>query len=96
MRCMARVVIPVEAGNRSISDGTIGKVLQGTAERWRPEAMYFTTHDGQRCAFIIFDLPEASDIPAFAEPLFDAFNAELELLPVMNVEDLQTGLAKLG
>jgi hypothetical protein len=96
MRCMARVVIPVEAGNRAISDGTIGTVLMNTAERWKPEAMYFTTHDSQRCAYIIFDLPGPSDIPAFAEPLFSGFDAEIELLPVMNVEDLQQGLAKLG
>jgi hypothetical protein len=86
----------VEAGNRAIGNGTIGKVLQGTAERWKPEAMYFTTHDSQRCAYIIFDLPDASDIPAFAEPLFGGFDAEIELLPVMNIEDLQQGLAKLG
>lgn len=96
MRCMAKVVIPVEAGNRAISDGTIGKVLQGTAERWKPEAMYFTTHDSQRCAYIVFDLPDSSDIPAFAEPLFDALDAAIEMQPVMDIDDLQKGLAKLS
>jgi hypothetical protein len=96
MRVMARIVMPVESGNQAIKDGSLGAVIQRVAERWKPEAMYFTTHDSQRCAYIIFDLPDASDIPAFAEPLFGGFDAEIELLPVMNIEDLQQGLAKLG
>jgi hypothetical protein len=96
MRVMARISIPVEAGTRAINNGSIGKIMQSTAERWKPEAMYFTDFDGRRCAYIIFDMPDSSDIPAFAEPLLGGLDADIKLSPVMDIEDLQQGLAKLG
>ncbi len=96
MRVMARISIPVETGNQAIRDGSLGAVMQHAAERWKPEGMYFTTFDGRRTAFMVFDLPDASDIPPFAEPFFTALNAEVELAPVMNGVDLQSGLAQLG
>ncbi len=88
--------MPVESGNRAIKDGTLGAVMQRAAEHWKPEAMYFTTFDGQRTAYMVFDLPDASGIPAFAEPFFAELNANLELAPVMNGDDLQKGLSQLG
>jgi hypothetical protein len=36
--------MPVESGNRAIKDGTLGAVMQRAAERWKPEAMDFTTY----------------------------------------------------
>lgn len=88
--------MPTVPGNRAISDGTIGKLMQGAADRWKPEAMYFTTFDGNRTAYMVFDLPDASDIPAFAEPFFEALEAEVELAPAMNAQDLQKGLSQLS
>lgn len=96
MRTMARISIPAEPGNRAITNGTIGKLMQNAAERWHPEAMYFTSVDGRRCAFLVFDLPDASDIPAFAEPFFHELEADVELSPAMNTEDLQRGLTQLS
>jgi hypothetical protein len=93
---MARITMPAEAGNRAISNGTMGKLMQSTAERWKPEAMHFTTFDGQRTAYIVFDLPDASDLPPFAEPFFTTLNAQVELAPAMNGADLQKGLSQLG
>ncbi len=58
--------MPVESGNRAINDGSLGTVMQRAAQRWKPEAMHFTTFDGQRTAFMVFDLPDASDIPSGA------------------------------
>jgi hypothetical protein len=57
---MARISMPVESGNQAIKDGTLGPVMQRAAERWKPETMYFTTFDGQRTAFMVFDLPGAN------------------------------------
>jgi hypothetical protein len=45
---------------------------------------------------MVFDLPDASGIPSFAEPFFAELNASLELAPVMNGDDLQKGLSQLG
>ena len=93
---MARISMPTGPGNKAINDGTIGKLMQGAADRWQPEAMYFTTFDGKRTAYLVFDMPDASDIPVFAEPFFDGLEADVTLAPVMNAEDLQKGLSRLG
>jgi hypothetical protein len=95
MRMMARVSMPVESANQAIKDGTLGTIMQRTADRWKPEGLYFTTFDGRRTAYMVFDLPDTSDIPPFAEPLFMGLDAEVELAPVMNADDLQKGLSQL-
>ncbi len=60
-----------------------------------PEAVYIGTEDGVRRVLVFFDLKDASDIPAVTEPFFQNANASVELMPVMNMEDLQAGMAKL-
>lgn len=96
MRLMARISIPVESGNEVIRSGALPKLIQQTAEQWKPEAMYFGAFDGRRNAFIVFDMPDSSGIPAFAEPFFSGVNADVQIVPIMNAEDLQKGLAQLG
>ena len=70
MRVMAKITIPVESGSRAVKDGSIGELIQGAAERWKPEAMYFSTFDGHRTAFMVFDMPDSSDMVPFGEPFF--------------------------
>ena len=96
MRVMAKITIPVESGNQAVKDGSIGTVIQRAAERWKPEAMYFTDFDGRRTAFIVFDLPDSSDIVPFCEPFFQELDANVQISPAMNGEDLQNGLGKLS
>ena len=96
VRIIAMITMPVESGNQAIKDGTLGTAMQRAAERWKPEAMYFTTFDGKRTAFLVFDLPDASAIPPFAEPFFRELNANVQLAPAMNADDLQKGLSQLG
>ena len=96
MRTIARITIPVENGNKAIQDGKLGELIQQLAEKWKPEAMYFTTFDGQRTALVVFDLKDSSDIPPFTEPLFMGLDAHVLLAPVMNGDDLQQGLSRMG
>ena len=96
MRVMARVVIPVESGNDGIRSGVLPKTIQQFVERWHPEAAYFTTFDGRRTAFFVFDMADSSAIPPVAEPFFMELNASVEFAPVMNGEDLQKGLSEFG
>jgi hypothetical protein len=93
---MARISIPVEAGNAGIKSGNLPKTIQQMAERSTPEAMYFTTFDGMRAAYVVFDMPDASAIPIFAEPSFMELNAEVAFAPAMNAEDLQKELSGIG
>ena len=55
----------------------------------KPEAAYFAADNGKRTGFIFFDLKDASQIPAVAEPWFLAFDAHVEFHPAMNLEDLK-------
>jgi hypothetical protein len=96
MRVMARITVPVEPGSQAIKNGSLGKLIQTAAERWKPEAMYFGASDGRRTAFVVFDLPDPSDMIAFCEPWFMEVNADVEIIPVMSGDDVQKGLAKLG
>ena len=94
MRMMLKVTIPVEAGSKAIKDGTLSRIMQSTAERLKPEAAYFMADDGKRTALFFFNMQDASQIPAIAEPLFMGMNASLTMLPVMNQDDLQKGLTE--
>lgn len=96
MRTLMKVTIPVEAGNKAIKDGTLPKTIQSTIDAIKPEASYFFTEKGKRTAFFFFDLKDPSYIPQIAEPLFNAFNAEVQYYPVMNANELKSGLEKIG
>jgi hypothetical protein len=88
MRFLVKVNIPVEAGNRAAKAGTLGTTIQAILADLKPEAVYLTDDHGQRTAFLFLDMHDASQIPAIAEPWFLAFNASLEIHPVMVPEDL--------
>lgn len=88
MRFMMKVNIPVEAGNAAAKSGKLGSTIQSILADMKPEAAYFVAENGQRCGYIIFDMQDASQIPAIAEPWFLAFNAAIECVPVMLPEDL--------
>lgn len=96
MRTLLKAVVPNDKGNQAVLDGTLAKVLQETFGRIKPEAAYFTTDNGNRTAYIIFDLADSSQIPAIAEPLFNGLNARIDFTPVMNQDDLMKGLVQAG
>jgi hypothetical protein len=45
---------------------------------------------------MMFNLPDASGTPLYAEPFFRELNAGVRLAPAMNGDDLQKGLSRLG
>jgi hypothetical protein len=61
-----------------------------------PEAAYFPITGGDRTAYFVIDLKDSSAMPSVAEPFFVGFNAHAGMRPVMNAEDWQKGLKKLG
>ena len=97
MRMLLRVSIPVEAGNAAAKDGTLGTTIERILADLKPEAAYFMADDnGQRSGSIVFDMKDASQIPAVAEPWFLAFNAKVSLRPVMNPQDLDKASPSIG
>jgi hypothetical protein len=88
MRFLVKVNIPVEAGNEAAKAGKLGETIQSILADLKPEAVYFTDDNGQRTAFLFLEMQDASQIPAIAEPWFLAFNASIEIHPVMVPDDL--------
>ncbi|GHF25383.1 hypothetical protein GCM10010218_02580 [Streptomyces mashuensis] len=95
MRTLLRARLDTHAGNEVIRDGTMPDAVQGLLDELKPEAAYFAAMDGGRTCLMVFDLDDPSRIPAVAEKLFLDLEAEVELVPVMNHEDLKKGLAAL-
>jgi hypothetical protein len=65
------------------------RLIESILADLKPEAAYFAADNGKRTGFIFFDLKDASQIPAVAEPWFLAFDANIELHPAMNLDDLK-------
>lgn len=95
MRMLLTAKMDTENANQLITDGTMGKTIDGILEELKPEAAYFTAWEGERTALLVIDVTDSSQMPSIAEPFFHA-GAKVSLRPVMNPEDLRTGLASLG
>jgi hypothetical protein len=97
MRMLMDVTIPHEPFNSLVRQGVAGKKIGEVLDAIKPEAVYFTSHDGKRGAIMVVDVADASKIPALAEPLFLAFNAEVTLRIAMTPDDLKkSGLDAIG
>ncbi|MGD0013455.1 MAG: hypothetical protein ABSD56_03370 [Bryobacteraceae bacterium] len=97
MRMLLRVSIPVEAGNAAAKAGTLGPTIERILADLKPEAAYFMADDsGRRSGSIVFDMKDAAQLPAVAEPWFLAFNAAVSLRPIMNPQDLAKAGPSIG
>lgn len=88
MRFMLKAILDTERANAATRAGTLAKTIQAILGELKPETAYFTDDHGKRTAYVFFEMRDASQIPAVAEPWFLAFNAHLEFHPVMVVKDL--------
>lgn len=95
MRVMLKATLDTEKANEMIRSGKMSDLLKEALDRIKPEAAYFGPVGGRRTAFIVFDMQDSSELPPVGEPFFTQLNAEVEVCPIMNGEDLQKGLAQL-
>lgn len=95
MRMLLTAQIPTEAGNEAIRDGTLPQTLEKALGALNPEAAYFTLKDGQRTAFVFFDMQESSQMPPVVESFLMELHAQVDLTPVMNADDLRQGQQKM-
>ncbi len=97
MRMLMTITFPHGEFNEAVKNGTAGRKIRMILEDARPEAVYFTEQNGQRNAFVIINVEDVSKIPAFAEPWFLNFNANVEFRIAMIPADLEkAGLQQLG
>jgi hypothetical protein len=93
MRMLLTARFNTEAANQLVTEGTLSKVIEGILEQLKPESAYFTAMEGERTCFIVFDMTESSQLPPIAEPFFQV-GAKVAVRPVMNADDLRTGLSQ--
>jgi hypothetical protein len=96
MRVLLTAEMDTQKGNQAIKDKRLPEIMRAALGALQPEAAYFGAKDGRRTAFIVFDLKDVADIPSVAEPFFMELDAKVEFIPVMNFDDVQAGLGKVG
>ena len=97
MRMLIIASLPHQKFNAAVKDGTAGAKLGKILEAIKPESVHFTEICGKRTAFIVVDLPDASKIPALAEPWFLTFEADVQIHPCMTPDDLKrSGIDGMG
>ena len=88
MKMLVNVVFPVEPFNSLVREGKAGEVIGRIVEDIKPESIFFTEHEGNRGAVMLINIPEASDVPAIAEPWYLHFEAFCEFKIAMTPDDL--------
>jgi hypothetical protein len=89
MRFLLKAEWPVETSNEAIKNGRLPQTIRSILDETKPEAAFFLASNGKRTALLVVDMQDASQIPALAEPWFLAFQASIEIVPVMIPEDLE-------
>jgi hypothetical protein len=95
MRVLVRALIPTVAGNKMVKDPNFLKNLEEYLQKFNCEAAYFTEVNGSRTMVLILDLPSTEMIPAIVEPLFQGFDANVEIHPAMNLDDLKKAISNM-
>jgi hypothetical protein len=97
MKMLLMVEFPHEPFNALVRSGKVGELMNRILETIKPEAAYFTEHDGMRSGIFLIDIEDPSEIPGYAEPFFLNFQANCKLRVVMSPQNLQdAGLEELG
>jgi hypothetical protein len=97
MKMLLMVEFPHEPFNALVRSGKVGEIMNRVLETIKPEATYFTEHDGMRSGIFLIDIEDPSEIPGYAEPFFLNFQANCKLRVVMSAQNLQdAGLEELG
>ena len=97
MRMLMTVKMPTNDFNTTLRSGNATKLMNRILEECRPEAVYFTSEEGQRTALVVLDVNDPSEIPRLAEPWFLSFNASVDFKIAMTPDDIKkSALDDLG
>ncbi|MBD0688995.1 hypothetical protein [Streptomyces sp. CBMA123] len=96
MRALLEVELDTAASNKLITDGTIGPGIQQTLAQLKPEAAYFLSRHGRRAMVLVVDIADEASIPSIVEPFWLQLDADVDLYPCMNADELLEGLKRIG
>ena len=96
LRVLVRAMIPVSAGNKMVKDPNFLKNLEDYLKKFNCEASYFIEVNGIRTMVLVLDLPGTEMIPDLVEPLFQGYDANVEIHPAMNLEDLKKSISRMS
>jgi len=94
MRMMLRINIDALKGSDALKAGAMQKAIVGFADKFKPEATYFTANEGMRSGYFVFDMKNSQQMPEISEAFF-ALGCAVVISPCMTPEDLQAGLEAL-
>ncbi|MEP1575865.1 hypothetical protein [Roseibium album] len=92
MRLMMTFKIPTEAGNKAGARHTIGAAIEKLIADTGAQDAYFYMKDGMRAGTIYFEETDQANLTRFNEPLMESLGAQIDIMPVLNLEDLKRGL----
>ena len=95
MRVILRAMIPTIAGNKMVKDPNFLKTIEDFTKKFNCELAYFTEVNGNRTMVFILDLPSSVMIQAIVEPLFQEFDANVEIHLAMNLDDLKKAISSV-
>jgi hypothetical protein len=95
MRVLVRAIIPVTTGNKMVKDPNFLRNIEDYIKKFNCEASYFTEVNGNRTMVFVLDLPSPDTISAIAEPLFQGYDANVEIHPAMNLDDLKKAISRM-
>jgi hypothetical protein len=96
MRVMLKFTLPTtEDVNARVRDGCIGQTIETIFGNLQPEAAYFCALDGKRGGYLVFNMEDESELVTKQEPFWLELGATIETFPVMNADDLRSGLQRL-
>ena len=97
MKMLVNVTFPIEPFNSLVREGKAGELIGRVIDDIKPESIYFSEQNGHRGAVMIVNVPDASAVPAIAEPWYLNFEADCEFRIAMTPDDLMhTNLSKLA
>ncbi|WP_305987268.1 hypothetical protein [Roseibium sp. MMSF_3544] len=92
MRLMMTFKIPTQAGNRAGEQHNIGTAIDKLIADTGASEAYFYMQDGMRAGTIFFEEADQANLPRYNEPLMESLGAQIDIVPVLNLEDLKRGL----
>lgn len=88
MKFLIKAELDLEAANEIIREGKLASTIRSILDKINHECAYFFVSGGKRSALIVVEMEDASQITRIAEPLFKAFKAKVQCIPVMPLGEL--------